>query len=237
MNKGLYIGLVMLVSSSPLAAGLQVSDGWDGSFSMGAIFTSGNTDTRHLNGGIKQKFVDQRWSHELEASMLRHDTPEKVTAERYLADYKVAYRYRPRMEVFVDFRGLKNRFAGYDYQLYETVGYRLTLVDKPQDTFKVEAGYGLTQVQKINVDKESTTVLRLEYEYVHEFENKNKFSTDLLALAAEDNTHFHSVTKIKAPLVWNIAIEFSLKVNHNTIVPETKKKTDTTTTIGLVYDY
>jgi len=211
--------------------------GWVGSFSLGAIFTSGNTDTRHLNGGIKQKIADERWSHELEASLLRHDTPEKVTAERYLGNYKAAYRYRPRMEIFVDFRGLKNRFAGYDFQFYETMGYRLTLVDKPKDTFKVEAGYGFTQMRKIDDDEEQTTVLRLEYEYIHQFENKNKFSTDLLALAAEDNTHFHSETKVKAPLLWNIAIEFSIKVNHNTIVPDSKEKTDTTTTIGLVYDY
>ncbi|RUM94584.1 MAG: hypothetical protein DSZ28_02420, partial [Thiothrix sp.] len=208
--------MVMLVSCSRLIAGVQESDGWVGSFSLGAIFTSGNTETRHLNGGVKQKFQEERWSHELEASLLRHDTPEKVTAERYLGNYKAAYLYRPRMEIFVDFRGLKNRFAGYDYQLYETVGYRLTLVDKPNDTFKVEAGYGFTQMQKIETDRENTTVLRLEYEYIHLFENKNKFSTDLLALAAEDNTHFHSVTKVKAPLLWNIAIEFSLKLNHNT---------------------
>lgn len=211
--------------------------GWVGSFSLGAIFTSGNTETRHLNGGIKQKIAAERWSHELEASLLRHDTPEKVTAERYLGNYKAAYRYRPRMEIFVDFRGLKNRFAGYDFQLYETMGYRLTLVDKPKDTFKVEAGYGFTQMRKIDEDKEQTTVLRLEYEYIHQFENKNQFSTDLLALAAEDNTHFHSETKVKAPLLWDIAIEFSIKVNHNTIVPDNKEKTDTTTTIGLVYDY
>ncbi len=211
--------------------------GWVGSFSLGAIFTSGNTETRHLNGGIKQKIADERWSHEVEASLLRHDTPEKVTAERYLGNYKAAYRYRPRMEIFVDFRGLKNRFAGYDFQLYETMGYRLTLVDKPKDTFKVEAGYGFTQMREIDEVKEQTTVLRLEYEYIHQFENKNQFSTDLLALAAEDNTHFHSETKVKAPLLWNIAIEFSIKVNHNTIVPDNKEKTDTTTTIGLVYDY
>ena len=211
--------------------------GWVGSFSLGAIFTSGNTETRHLNGGIKQKIADERWSHEVEASLLRHDTPEKVTAERYLGNYKAAYRYRPRMEIFVDFRGLKNRFAGYDFQLYETMGYRLTLVDKPKDTFKVEAGYGFTQMREIDEVKEQTTVLRLEYEYIHQFENKNQFSTDLLALAAEDNTHFHSETKVKAPLLWNIAIEFTIKVNHNTIVPDNKEKTDTTTTIGLVYDY
>jgi putative salt-induced outer membrane protein len=236
MKQGILIGLMLLAWSFPLAA-IEQEEGWAGSFSLGAIFTSGNSDSRHLNGGIKQKVVDERWSHELEASLLRNDTPEKVTAERYLANYKAAYRYRPRMEIFIDFRGLKNRFAGYDFQLYETVGYRLTLVDTPTDTFKVEAGYGFTQTQKIGEDKEKTTVLRLEYEYIHLFENKNKFSTDLLALASEDNTHFHSVTKVKAPLLWNIAIEISLKLNHNTIVPDTKERTDTTTTIGLVYDY
>ncbi len=236
MKKRINIGWVILLCFSRLAAA-QDNEGWAGSFSLGAIFTSGNTATRHLNGGLKQKLKDERWSHELEASLLRHDTPEKVTAERYLLNYKMAYRYRPRMEIFVDFRGLQNRFAGYDYQLYETIGYRLTLVDKPKDTFKVEAGFGLTQTQKKDADKQSTTVLRLEYEYTHLFENKNKFSTDLLALAAEDNTHFHSETKVKAPLFWNIAIEFSLKFNHNTIVPDNKKKTDTTTAIGLVYDY
>jgi len=236
MKQEIIIGSVLLMCCSQLKASEQET-GWVGSFSLGAIFTSGNTETRHLNGGIKQKIADERWSHEVEASLLRHDTPEKVTAERYLGNYKAAYRYRPRMEIFVDFRGLKNRFAGYDFQLYETMGYRLTLVDKPKDTFKVEAGYGFTQMREIDEVKEQTTVLRLEYEYIHQFENKNQFSTDLLALAAEDNTHFHSETKVKAPLLWNIAIEFSIKVNHNTIVPDNKEKTDTTTTIGLVYDY
>jgi len=227
----------MLVCFSQPAAGAQDNDDWTGSFSLGAIFSSGNTETRNLNGGIKQKILAEEWSHELEASLLRHETPGKVTAERYLGNYKAAYRYRPRMEIFVDFRGLKNRFAGYDFQLYETLGYRLTLVEKPKDTFKVEAGYGFSQERKTDADQENTTVLRLQYEYIHQFENKNQFSTDLLALAAEDNTHFHSDTKVKAPLLWNIAIEFSLKLNHNTIVPDNKVKTDTTTSIGLVYDY
>jgi putative salt-induced outer membrane protein len=237
VKQSIKIGWVLLLCSFQAVAVGKKKEGWSGSYSLGAIVTAGNSDTQALNGGIKQYFVDEQWSHELEASMLRNENPEKVTAERYLANYKVAYRYRPRMEIFVDFRGIKNRFSGFDFQLYETVGYRLTLLDGTDNSFKVEAGYGFSQQRKEGEDKEHATVLRLDYEYVHRFENKNQFSSDLLALVSEDNTHFHSVTKVKARLLWNIAIEFSIKLNHNTIVPNNKTKTDTTSSIGLVYDY
>lgn len=236
MRQGAIAGLILLLASPQLAANGQ-DYGWFGSFTLGAILASGNTDTRNFNGGIKQRFVDKQWRHEMEASLLRHDNLEKVTAERYLLDYKFAYRYYPHVEFFVDLRGLQDRFAGFDYQLYETIGYRHTLVEKLYDEFKIEMGFGFTQQRHVGDTEERDTVLRLGYEYLHDFENGNQFSTGLLSLVGQENTHYHADAAVKARLLWNIAIKFTLTVNHNTVAPADKEKTDATTSVGLVYDF
>lgn len=234
--KGMISALLLFLASPQLVANGQ-DYGWYGSFSLGALLNTGNTETRNWNGGIKQRILDKQWSHELEASLLRHDNLEKVTAERYLLNYKFAYRFFPQIEYFVDLRGLQDRFAGFDYQLYQTVGYRHTLVEKLNDVFKFEAGFGFSQQRQVDEAEEGDTVLRLGYEYLHDFENGNQFSTSLLSLMGRDNINYRAVAAVKARLLWNIAIEFSLTANHNTVVPADKEKTDTTTSVGLVYDF
>lgn len=233
-QTGLLVSLVMLCM--PVCAAAK-DYGWFGSVSFGALLVRGNSEVSNLSGAVKERFVSKQWKHNITANLLRNATDNAVSAERYEAEYKVLYRFYPQIELFVSLRALQDEFAGYEEQFFQTVGYRHTLVEGLFDTFAFEVGLGFSQQTLLGGGSEFRNVLRLGYDYEHEFYNGNKFSTDLLSLIGEDNRNTVANIALKTKLVGDIGLEVSFKLNHNTTVAEDKRPTDTSTVIALVYDF
>lgn len=211
--------------------------GWFGSVSFGALLLRGNSEVSNLGGSIKERYESKQWKHAISANMLHNATDNKVSAERYEAEYKLLYKFYPHIDLFASLRALTDEFAGYEEQYFQTVGYRHTLVEGLFDTFAFEVGLGFSQQTLVGGGREFRNVLRVGYDYEHEFFNGNKFSTDLLSLIGEENSNTVANIALKTKLVGAIGLEVSMKVSHNSIAIEEKRPTDTSTVVALVYDF
>lgn len=235
MRLGLIFCLVALLCAP--SCGRAKDYGWFASVSFGALLVRGNSEVSNITSSIKERFESKQWKHNISGNMLRNATDRNVSVERYEAEYKVLYKFYPDISLFVSLRALVDEFAGYEDQLFQTVGYRQTLVEGLYDTFAFEAGLGFSQQTLLGGGQDFRNVLRLGYDYEHEFLNGNKFSTDLLSLIGEDNRNAVANIALKTKLVKDIGLEVSFKLNHNSTVAEDKKPTDTSTVIALVYDF
>ena len=213
------------------------NSGWSGSVGLGAVVASGNTETSNLRGDATALLDQKKWRHKFEAAALLAEDSSNKTAERYLLGYKFDYKLDARSYLFTALRAEFDKFSGFDEQLSATVGYGYRAIDTATDILDLEIGAGLRQNKFDNGDTESEGVGRLALDYQHHFSKTAEFHQGILVLAGENNTSVDSITAIRANLVSSIALEAALKIKHNTDPVGGKEKTDTITSVSLVYGF
>lgn len=229
---GLWLAL-----SAPAQA-LEGKDyGWFGHASVGGVITTGNTETSSLNASLQQKYRGKQWQHGLDLSVLDSRDRGNNTSQRYVGAYRVTHRYLPDHSFFADLRLVVDEFSGYDRQYFETVGYVHRMYEDLDDIFDVELGVGLTQQELNDSDRENTEVFRAGFDYEHEFPGGNRFKLDALTLAGPDNTYSQLRGSLKTRIVGSVGLEVGQTLQTNSNVAQDKENTDTTTNIGLVYQY
>ncbi len=211
--------------------------GWSGSVGLGAVVTSGNSDTSNLSADAIAKLDQETWRHKFEAAATLAENDSNKTAERYLLGYKLDYKLDARSYLFTALRAEFDKFSGYDEQLSATVGYGYRVIHTAADTLDLEIGVGMRQNKFDNGDTESENIGRAALDYIHRFSETAEFRQGLLVLGGEDNTSIDSVTAIRANLVSSIALEAALKIKHNTEPVGNKEETDSITSISLVYGF
>ena len=233
---GVAVALFILpvMSSAPA---LAKDYGWFGSAKLGAVITSGNTDTQNLNAEIRERYQGKQWRHEFLTTALRSFNESALNAERYLADYKLLYRLLPQSSFYWSARGVRDRFSGFESQYFLTSGYQHLLIEEYNSSLTVEIGVGYTRQQLSDDREQNNLVLRNGVAYSHDFVNNNQFRFDLLVLSNSKNTSATGNIALKARLFGNLGAEMALALSHNTAPPADKKQTDVTTTLGFVYDF
>lgn len=235
-KSGLALALCLSLPLSAQAIGGR-DYGWFGHVSLGGVLTTGNTDTSSINAALKETYRSKQWQHLIDLSVLDSRDKGRNTAQRYVANYRVTYKLYPDSHFFADVRFVVDEFSGYDRQVFQTFGYVHRLVDRLHDVFDVEIGAGLTQQRLDAGATEDSEVGRLGFNYIHEFEQGNQFSSDLIVLSGAENTYSQLRASLKTKIVGDLALEIGQTFQRNTRVDTGKRNTDTTTNVGLVYQF
>lgn len=228
---------VCLPLCSPLYAVERKVYGWFGNASLGGVLTTGNTDTSSVNASLQQKYRSKQWQHSLDLNVLDSRDQGNKTAQRYVGAYRVTFRYLPDNSFFVDARAAVDEFSGYDRQYFETIGYVHRIHEDLNDIFEVEVGVGFTQQTLDSGQEDNSEVVRLGFDWEHDFPGGNRVKVDWLTLSGSDNTYSQFRSSIKTRIVGNVGLEVGQTIQRNSQVANDKKNTDTTTNIGLVYQY
>ncbi len=214
------------------------SVGWSGSVGLGAVVTSGNTETTNLSGDAVAKLDRENWRHKFEAAALLAEDSGGKTAERYLLGYKVDYKLDARSYLFTALRAEFDKFSGFDEQLSATAGYGYRVLDTASDIMDLEIGAGVRRNKFDNGNTETEGVGRAALDYIHRFSGSNaEFRQGILVLAGENNTSVDSVSAIRANLISSIAMEAALKIKYNSDPIDGKEETDSITSLSLVYGF
>ncbi len=252
MKQGILLATALLIPASVMAAdeveqrytrsadamAAAESNGWSGSVGLGAVVTSGNTETTNLSGDAVAKLDQENWRHKFEAGAMLAEESNTKTAERYLLGYKVDYKLDARSYLFTALRGEFDKFSGFDEQLSATAGYGYRVLNTSSNTLDLEIGAGIRQNKFDNGDTESESVGRAALDYIHRFSSNNaEFRQGILVLAGENNTSVDSVSAIRANLISSIAMEAALKIKHNSDPLDDKENTDSITSLSLVYGF
>jgi len=210
---------------------------WNGEAELGAVVTTGNTETQTLNA--KGKLVNDRkkWKHVGMVEALSTSDDVRTTSERYLLSAKSDYKYDEVSYAFVRINYEKDRFSGYDYQVSETLGYGRKIITEPNLTLALEAGPGARQSKLDMGDSDDEFIVRLAGDLVWKISENAEFSEDLSTEVGEDVTISKSVSALKAQIVGSLAMKLSYTVKHTSDVPVETEKTDTETALTLVYSF
>ncbi len=230
---------------------------WDVEVDLGAIATSGNTDTTSMQFKLDAKQNLDKWANQyILSSLFKEDEVERddgttateKTAEKYFGSAKFAYLLGLEESYLFGFGSYTDDQFG-AYRTYATVafGYGNWLYSSPTLNWFVEAGPGYFEGEKVivsddetipdSISDESGAMLRLATALEWQITSNAVFKQVVSVEAGGDNTRTVSETSLASSISERFKMKVGFDISNDTDVAPGKEKTDTTTYVNLVYSF
>lgn len=213
------------------------SSPWSGSAELGGVATTGNSSTSSLDGKFRLGYASGPWTTELHLGVLHASAAGTTTANRLFGDLGTRHTLGPDAYVSGNLRGTHDSFSGYRYQTSAALGLGRQLIHTRSTDLRAEIGPGYRQAQVDGGPTERDAIVRLHGVFSYRFTSKAHFDQTLTTIAGTDDTELESVTALTTAITGALALKLSYTLLHNTIVPPGSKKTDTFTSVNLVYAF
>jgi len=230
---------------------------WDVEVDIGAIATSGNTETTSVQFKVDAKQNLEKWENQyIFNSLFKEDEVEKddgtksteKTAEKYFASAKFAYLIGVEKSYLFGFGShTDDKFGA--YRTYSTIalGYGDWLYSSPTLNWFVEAGPGYFEGEKViesddelipdTISDESGAMLRAATAVEWKITSNAEFKQAISVEAGSDNTRTVSETSLATSINGSMKMKVGFAVANDSDVAPGKEKTDTTTFVNLVYSF
>ena len=211
---------------------------WKGEIAAGVSATSGNSETKSVNGRFLVDYLATQWKNSFTASALNNGDEDGTTAERYTAGNKLDYNFNPHDYIFgaVDYE--KDLFGGFRERTAETLGYGRHILLGPVHRLDAEIGAGARQTEEQDTGvKENEFIGRLGGRYQWTLSETSAFAQSLKVESGQANTFTEAVTELKMSVIGNIFASVSFTVRNNSDVPADTKRTDSFTAFNLSYRF
>jgi putative salt-induced outer membrane protein len=246
-----------LTTASLTSAALadEAKEPWDVEIDIGAIATSGNTETTSLQFKIDAKQNLERWENQyIFNSLFKEDqvtqddgtSSKEKTAEKYFGSAKFAYLIGVEESYLFGFGSYtEDKFGAYRSYTTIALGYGDWLYSSPTFNWFVEAGPGYFEGEKViesddetipaTILTESGAILRAATAVEWKITSNAEFKQAISVEAGSDNTRTVSETSLSASINEKMKMKVGFAVANDTDVAPGKEKTDTTTFVNLVY--
>lgn len=228
----------IVLAACALVASLPAAAQWKGKGEVGIVFSRGNSDTDTANIKLDTSREIDRWKHGFGIAALRASSDGDRTAERYGAGWQSDYKLNERAFWFGGLRYEHDEFSGFDYQASASTGFGYKFVDTDRTTFSGQAGVGYRRSELTptgEIDKEA--IFRGDLKFEHALTENTKIIDAFIVEAGSDNTFLSNILALQVKMSDKFALSLGLDVRHNTDPPAGLKKTDTLTTVNLVYAF
>ena len=223
------------LAQAPAAA---PADPFVGNVSLGYLATTGNTDSKNGNFALEATWdLAGPWSHEWNALAINARTNGVQTAESYAAGYKARRDFNETSYLFFATDWRQDVFSGYDRQVSQAVGYGRRLLDTGRQMLAVEGGAGAKQSDLITGEELDEPIVRGALDYLLTISDNSQFIQKFLIEQGDDNRYMESTSALKARIVGNIALVFSIVIKNNSDVPVGIEDTDRFTAVSLEYAF
>ena len=211
---------------------------WKGSVKAGANWANGNTQRQQYNAGLTMDRDWQDWAVKLDVSAKGTRENKVRTEERYRLNTQLDRKLDAQNYVFGGVEYVNDVFSGFNYRTTETLGYGRHLLQRPKLKLNTQVGLGVRESEDSVTEKKTTEVVATpKADLLWKVTDNLDFSQDLYATIGSKKTISHSTTALKSKLIGNLSMQLQLDVEHVSTVPTGTKKTDSTTSLNLVYDF
>ena len=219
------------------SAGLARAD-WSGKGEAGIVFARGNSDTETANVKLDMAREVEKWKHGFGGALLRAKNDGSKTADRYGVFWQSDYKFSERNYWFGALRYEDDRFSGFDYQTSATTGLGHKFINTERTKLIGQAGVGYKRLKNAVTDATSdNAILRGDLKYEHALTATTKIIDTFLVETGSANTFAVNELALQVKMSDAFALAVGVAVRHNTDPPNGLKKTDTLSTVNLVYGF
>ena len=246
----------MRVSIPAAAAALLISTlcmsaaraDWSGKGEAGLVIATGNTETETANAKFQLANEVDKWKHQFGgAALYASSDDEGTTAQRWEAFEQSDYNFSPRTFWFGAARYEDDEFSGFEYQAIVSTGIGRKFIDTDVTKFVGTAGVGYKVFETRDAfddagglieegDTDNQVVFRGTLDYDHQLTPTTSVLDKFVVEAGADNTFLQNDLTLQVKMTDVLALAVGYSVRHNTDPPVGFEKTDTLTTINLVYE-
>ena len=228
----------IVLASVALCATLPAEAQWKGKGEVGIVFARGNSDTDTANVKLDTSREVDRWKHSFGVAALRAANNGLKTAERYGAAWQSDYKLTDRSFWFGGLRYEQDKFSGFDYQASLSTGYGYKFIDTERTKFSGQAGAGYRRSKLLPVGAiQSGAIFRGDLKFEHALTDTTRIINAFVVEAGSNNTFASNELAVQVKMSDKFALSVGLGVRHNTDPPLGLKRTDTLTTVNLVYAF
>ncbi|WP_342631009.1 YdiY family protein [Marinobacter alkaliphilus] len=241
IRKPLVIACMAL---APMAQA-QDSENWKGEAELGLLKTSGNTEETKVNTRLGLQYETQTWRNTGEFSSRYTEAEDQTTAEEYKAALEADYKFDDQQYWFVRGSYEDDRFSGYDFESTLTTGYGNRVWQAGDRSFldlSVGGGYRYNKLKEDNADGrdvEEEAIARLAGQFDYALSDtalfRQKLSTEIGL--DDNNTISQSETSLQSNIVGSLSMKAAFRVKHVSDAPVGSDKTDTETSLSLLYGF
>lgn len=211
--------------------------GLTGAAEFGMVLTSGNSDSSTINGKFSVENDIERWLHTGKLSVVNTESENVTTAERYVLKLKSNYKLGDDQFLFGALTHDVDEFSGFDYQTSVVAGYGKKLHDTDKYKLSIEIGPGYRTSKLKTGGDESESILHLGADSKYVINEATFIEASLTIDSGSDQT----ITELDLGYVNKLSSSLALKLGYNvknsSDVPVGTKKTDTITSVSLLYSF
>jgi len=249
---------LLLATTAPFMAYAQEAappkDGWTGTGELGLALVRGNSRSENLNAKLGFAKEDAQWKHSFSAAALRAkgevtgdfdgdgvaEERYQLSANRYELGASSGYKFNPRSHIAGSLRYENDDFSPYEYQATAAVGYGYKFIENERTRLLGELGPGYRRAREADTGLiQSSLIARGLLDFRYQLTGNTELFNTLLVESGKDNTFAQNDLGVSVAMNERFALKAGLQARHNTDVDEVAgiKKTDTLTTVNLVYNF
>ncbi|ATC97610.1 MAG: DUF481 domain-containing protein [Pseudomonadota bacterium] len=233
---------------------------WEASSELGAIITSGNTETTTFKFGANAKHDIGKWTNEYKLNALYKE--DEVTLESGLKDtQRTNEKYGAAIQgnynlgekhshLFVGLTHDSDYFGAYRHETVLSGGYGFRLIDESNMTlgFDFGPGYKYFQYSEKNQEffkdgrpkageRDDEWIALAKADFSWTISDNAKFTQRVKVESGSTNTKSISETALLTKINGSLQMKVGFNVTHNSEVDADKVNTDTETVLTLVYSF
>ena len=233
LNKTLLVAAV-LASTTAMA---QDEKAYDASVSLGYVGTTGNTETTTFNAEFLLTYKMDRWTHNGKFQGLGSQENSRTKAERYYLEDKSDFSLDEDQYLFVKGNYTDDRFSGFEYQAAGAVGYGRYLVRRDNYNLQGFGGVGYRQNSIINAGSEGEAIISIGENAAWKISDSSALVQSFTSEIGNDLNVSRFEIGLESQIIDRIATKISFQARNTSQVPAGNEKTDTQTSISLVYSF
>lgn len=256
MNHKLTLAMFTLIAFSGLAAQLEGEPTITASAELGALYKTGNTKSGDIKAGLEVRHEKGQWRNSAKFDLLVRKTEElnsndekefNTTDQKWSLDGKTNYTLEGSSKNYLYGNAYysEDRFNGFDSQSTISAGWGRRWIDTETTTLDADIGPGfkrdvLEETETTPKETMNSFIIQAQGLYTHQINEHVEFKQFLSAKYAPksgENSIYKSESSITSKLIETLQIKFAFTVDLNTEVEQDRKKTDTQTSITLVYSF
>jgi len=237
MPRTIVVFATLAVINAGSISASQAEPGWSGKSEVGAVITSGNSETQSGNAKFDTAYELERWKHSFGVAALVAKDDSGTNAERYEGRAQSDYQWTEKTFAFAALRYEDDHYTGFDYQATLTAGLGRKFIDTETTKLTGQLGAGYRRISVLSVDGSGQAIARGDINFEHALTETTRILEKFLVEAGSYNTFLQNELSLQVNMSRTLALAVGYAVRHNTDPPLGQRKTDTVSTINLVHAF
>jgi len=222
-----------------LTAALPAAAQWTGKGEAGLAVADGNSNTRTANAKLAIGLKVDAWEHSFGLAGLYVRNDGETSARRWNSFLQTHYNFGGGNTFW--FGGLRyeqDRFSGFDHQgVVDTgVGHKFIDTEATKLAGQVGVGYKVWETLDTPRDKDSSAAGTAALEFSHQLTATTSITNKFGAEVTSGNNFLQNELGLAVKMSDRLALSLGYAVRYNTDPPAGFKKSDTLSTVNLVYE-